>query len=1147
MKTTLTHLRTLLLVLIGTVISHLSQAQAPTCKLVIANDAQVSSTEYQFDVYLISAGSGSFELAGHQYGFNYNSAIKNGGTLTASWVSGSSQLGNPAQLQNTVNTTNNPSQIRLASPSPPGTGNGSSIAVGTVSPLSGGTRVGRLRMINSVPFAVLAPNVTISLTSSTSSTRTGVNAYVNATNLPLCIDGVTGNPSATCVGTVNMVNQLSNPVLNAPTCTAPSLSASVTNVACAGGSNGAIDLTITGGTPSPFTISWSNGASTEDLSGLSAGTYSVSVTTNDGACTATASYTVGGGAPLTSNTSSASACDSYTWSADGNTYTQSGSYTYVNGCNTEILNLTITPSTSNSSTASACDSYTWSVDGATYTQSGTYSSVSGCHTETLNLTITPSTSNSATASACDSYTWSVDGITYTQSGSYTSVSGCHTEILSLTITPSTSNSSSASACDSYSWGVNGQTYTQSGTYSSVSGCHTEILNLTITPSSSNTTTASACDSYTWSVTGQSYTQSGTYSSVDGCHTEILALTIVASGTNTSSAQACGSYTWSADGNTYTQSGVYTSVSGCATDILNLTITNVTASASAGSILCNGGTTSIVVSAADGTAPYTGTGTFTVGAGAYSYTVTDANGCTATVSGSVSEPAVLAASATAGTINCNSSTTDVTVSATGGTAPYTGTGVFTVSEGTYSYTVTDANGCTASASISVITTSNVGTPGAIAGTAQACVPGVAGSLSFSISAVPNATSYAWTVPAGFTITSGQGTSAITVSYTAAAVQSGIAGQLCVTASDACGTSPASCASISYQVAQPVTPPSISGPGKLCPGQSATFSIASVARATSYSWSVPANVSITSGQGSNIITVSVAAGYSGGTVAVSASNSCGTSPQRSKSVTTNLSGTPGAISGDAGGVCNAAGIVYSIASVTGATSYNWSVTGGTIVSGQGSTSITVNFGSFTNGSVSVQSLNGCGSSSLRTLTVKGSPAQPGVISGSKNVCAGTQQAYSVATVAGATNYAWVSTAAGTVLAQGSKNTTIQWNTAASNQAISVTASNACGSSPIRGLSGITVSTCARTTDAGAFTLSAFPNPTTGRVTVVFDAPENGDYRLSVIDLSGRTLMIEELDILSGVSQKDYDLSGYAAGMYFMVLENGNDIQKIRLVVE
>jgi hypothetical protein len=52
--------------------------------------------------------------------------------------------------------------------------------------------------------------------------------------------------------------------------------------------------------------------------------------------------------------------------------------------------LTITPSTNNTTTASACDTYTWSVNGSTYTTSGTYTSVTGCHTETLVLTVNTS-------------------------------------------------------------------------------------------------------------------------------------------------------------------------------------------------------------------------------------------------------------------------------------------------------------------------------------------------------------------------------------------------------------------------------------------------------------------------------------------------------------------------------------------------------------------------------------------------------------------------------------------------------------------------------------------------------------------------------------------------------------------------------------
>ncbi|MCB0532452.1 MAG: T9SS type A sorting domain-containing protein [Lewinellaceae bacterium] len=70
-----------------------------------------------------------------------------------------------------------------------------------------------------------------------------------------------------------------------------STSTAVANAGCAGATNGAIDLSVDGGTPG-YTFTWSTSSTTEDLTDVAAGTYTVTVTDAAG-CTQTATATVG--------------------------------------------------------------------------------------------------------------------------------------------------------------------------------------------------------------------------------------------------------------------------------------------------------------------------------------------------------------------------------------------------------------------------------------------------------------------------------------------------------------------------------------------------------------------------------------------------------------------------------------------------------------------------------------------------------------------------------------------------------------------------------------------------------------------------------------------------------------------------------------
>lgn len=217
--------------------------------------------------------------------------------------------------------------------------------------------------------------------------------------------------------------------------------------------------------------------------------------------------------------------------------------------------------------------------------------------------------------------------------------------------------------------------------------------------------------------------------------------------------------------TYTQAAgtvvyVVTDANSCSgnTSVTLTEPTVVVASSSAASIMCNGGTAMVTISATGGTGALSGTGTFPQSAGTVVYTVTDANGCTGTVSQTLTEPTAVMVMSSFTPIACNGGTSTVTISGMDGTPGYTGTGTFTQSAGTTSYTITDANGCPASANVTITqptvlaaTSSGTSIP-CFGGSSTVTVSPTGGTSPYTISGSP------FTVPAGsytFNITDANG--------------------------------------------------------------------------------------------------------------------------------------------------------------------------------------------------------------------------------------------------------------------------------------------------------------------------------------------------------------------------------------------------------
>ncbi|TAH40930.1 MAG: T9SS type A sorting domain-containing protein [Bacteroidetes bacterium] len=1049
-------------------------AQIPTYQLTLTNESQTSATTYEFDLYLLRTGATPLELSLFQFGLAFDTSIMNGGTLTASIVPGYSQL--PANYTSgsvvigLMNYTIGGVICRYfnaaAGALPPG-GPGSGTLISNVSTgcNSPGTRIGRYRITNSVPFkANSSCKHSWSTAPGSQRTNTTVNAYIGSinTNITDPASNLGYTDSGTCIDNV---------VLNPQTPCAVFIATSTTSESCFASSDGSVTVTLSGsGVSNSGTYSLNGSAFASftsnpfTLTGLPSGNHSIEVLTTTPCTAGPGTFNIGGPSAPSSSTQTISACDSYTWSANGLTYTSSGTYAF-NG------------------TQGSCP-----------------------HTFNLLLTINSSTNSTSTRTECNSYTWPVNGTTYLSSGTY-----------------------------SYT-GLNG------------SGCPLDAT-------------------------------------------------------------------------------------------LNLTISNVTAGASPlASIVCFGDATQVSVSASGGIAPYTGTGTVSQNAGTSVYTVTDAAGCSASASLTLTQPSQISATLMTTDASCGIANGTASVNASGGSGIYTyawsngqtGSSASGFASGSHSLTITDNSTCSETFPFSIGGSGGQPDPaGAINGASGACVN--QSGIVYSIPPVPNAVSYVWTLPTGV---SGSSTSnSITLSFG----PSYAGGFICVAGVNSCGQGTQSCFNIPVLSRRPSPPGFINGNVNPCGGNTYTYSIPPSANASSYTWTVTGSgASIVSGQGTSSIQVNIAGGFGQGTISVQPQNCIGKTAIRTLNITgipshnsslfgpsnvcagtdgivysispvvgasssntwsasgqitivsstqysctlnfgagftrgtlsvtsSNACGSftkkfiigskpaqPGLINGSSDNLCGKSGLAYSINTVPSATAYQWSVPSGAGITSNSGTSITVDFGpSFTGtGLICVSALNTCGKSLDRCFAVSARPVVASAITGNSNPCRSSTETFSILPVVGATNYFWNLSGGGAITSAGS-GASINFSTALSSGAIlSVQAENNCGTGPMKKKLLHIDFSCRRNSDKeleqSTFTL--FPNPAGSSTGLNFYADSKNTYAMIMTNLSGQVIWERTFSSEIGLNHIEIELGDQAPGMYLLnLMSSGDQGAKLRLIIE
>lgn len=528
-----------------------------------------------------------------------------------------------------------------------------------------------------------------------------------------------------------------------------------------------------------------------------------------------------------------------------------------------------------------------------------------------------------------------------------------------------------------------------------------------------------------------------------------------------------------------------------------------------------------------------TRTITVNTAAnFSVTVTNASGCVGSTSVNTSFFAPPTPSISGNSAICPGGSTTLTANnsyvsyswSTGATSQ----SIPVNAAGTYTVTVTDANGCTASIN-KVVSQAAAPTP-QISGTLSFC-----GSSSTILDAGLDYSSYSWS--------NGESTHSIIVS-TAATFN--------VIVTNASGCTGIASVTTTKTGSVPASPGPITGNnGSVCNSTNNVYSIAAVPNTAFYVWAVPVGSTIVSGQGTTSITVNFGNTFSSGDIVVATSNACGQSPSNTarKLAITAIAATPGQITGQASGLCGQLNKVYSITTVAGANSYLWTVpTGATIVSGQGTTTIAVNFANnFGTGNICVKTLNMCGNSANNCLTLQGIPNMPTAITGPTTVC--TKQSnvvYKIAPVIGAINYTWKLTNQAKILSgQGTSTIVVEFLNKESE--ITVSASNGCGLSASQFIAvsvGCVTGRLASDEDSDSSEVSVFPNPSDDILNIKI---ENGfgKYNFKAVNILGQ--LIYENDFLLEDNKISVDLKQLPKGIYIGRISNDKINKSVKFILK